>query len=184
MYKLVEYSEDLDLKPLYKTALLEKALNNTSKQVMIDCFKNEKEFGAFVLYYNDVPMGFSAYHSLDIMGDRCYRICARNYVHNTANNTDSLHSPRKLMQEHQNVTAQFYIPKFIETLPESRLFITTNHSLVAKQRQVHSIYMPTLEKMGLVNKVAEVEYRGHDQTFWEVSSQDFLDSLNKYPRWA
>jgi hypothetical protein len=183
-YKLIEYTDDLDLKEFYETAALDGAMNNISKQVMVDCFRNEREFKGFVLLQDDKPVGFSAYHSLDLMGQNCYRICARNYVHARARNLESLSNGKRIMSEHQNTTAQFFIPKFIELLGDTnRLFITTNRSFIASQRAVHTLYMPTLQKLGLAQMIAEEEYRGHYQTFWQINSQEFMSHLNNYPRW-
>ena len=184
-FKLVEYSDELDLKEFYQNALNEGAMNNTSKQVMVDCFKHENFFKGFVLYQDDKPVGFSACHSFDLMGEQCYRICARNYVSGKYRNLSSLSSVREIMEQHQNTTAQFFIPKFLEVLGDKcKMFITTNRSFVAKQRAVHSIYMPTLVKIGLAEKVAEdVEYRGHDQTIWLVDAIKLVKDLDNYPRW-
>lgn len=183
-FNLIKYTPELDLKQFYNTCLNEGSLNNSSQKLMVDCFNNESVFGAYVLQQDNVSVGFSAYHSLDIMGTNCYRICARNYVLGTARKLTSLSSVREIMVQHQNTTAQFFIPQFINDLGlESNLFITTNNSFMAKQRAVHNVYMPTLVKIGLAERIDDVDYRGHIQTFWRINSQKFLEDLCKYPRW-
>ena len=42
MYKLINYSDDLDLNSFYANALKRGFVNNSSKKTMIDCFANEK----------------------------------------------------------------------------------------------------------------------------------------------
>ena len=80
MYKLVKYTDDLDLSEFYKTCSERGLVNNSSRKNMIDCFNNEREFNCWILYYNDIIVGSVASHSFDIMGVNSYRIAARTCV--------------------------------------------------------------------------------------------------------
>jgi len=183
MLRTIEYTDDLDLTDFYLGARTRGYENNANKSIMIDSLKKEWDYKIWILYYNDVAVGCTATHSLDILPN-AYRICARTCaftdllpVHNvrTTNN----------IRNHQHVTAQFYIPQCIEYCPiESDLYITTHASEVASQRQVHTIFCPTLEKIGCLEKTHELEYRGHIQTFWKLNKIEFMRQLNSYPRWS
>ena len=184
MYKLINYSDDLDLNSFYANALKRGFVNNSSKKTMIDCFANERDWHVWILYQNDEAIGSVATHSLDVIGPNAYRICARTCSFAEARPRHALITINRLINEHQNLTAQFFIPACIEYCPsDSDLYITSNESKVASQRQVHTIYCPTLEKSGVLTKTHELEYRGHVQSFWKLNKELFLEQLNSYPRW-
>jgi hypothetical protein len=87
-------------------------------------------------------------------------------------------------QQHQNITAQFFIPKCIEWAGRDKnLYITSHPSDVGTQRLVHNIYCPALEKIGTLTKEAEIDYRGHTQTFWKLNVDVFYQQLDRLPRW-
>lgn len=188
-YKIVPWSEDLDLTEFYKQAEQRGFNNNSSQNALVDCFKNEREKQVWVLYHNDVAVGSVAAHSFDdVMGPNTYRIAARTCVftdllvnsgpYGTALRTISV------ITKHQNPTAQFLIPACIEWAPKgSRLFITSNESKVGTQRRVHNIFGPALERQGTMKKIKDVHYRGTDQTVWEFFPDVFWEQINELPRW-
>ena len=77
MYKLVEWNENLDLKDFYLKAKIRGFENNCSQKVMIDCFRNEREWNAWILYQNDEAVGSVAAHSFDEFLPGSYRILTR-----------------------------------------------------------------------------------------------------------
>lgn len=183
-YKIVEFSDDLDLDDFYAEAKRRGFTNNSSKKAMIDCFKNEREWNAWILYENDRAIGSVAAHSFDdVMGPGSYRILTRVCTFGEARPKHGLITAKKLVAEHQNLTDQFLLPKCIEWAGEENLYVTSNESKVASQRLVHSIYFPTLAKIGIANKVKDVHYRGIKQTVWQINAEAFLENLSKYPRW-
>jgi hypothetical protein len=184
-YKLVPWSEDLDLSDFYAAAAAKGFANNSSQRVMVDCFRNEREWQVWILYNGDRAVGSVAAHSLDCL-PYAYRICARTCVL-----TDQLNGTysnalrtRSVITEHQNPTSQFFIPACIAWAGlDKDLYITTHPSEVASQRRVHTIFGPLLEKKGLLEVAHIMEYRGHDQHFWRLDSRRFLEELDFYGRW-
>lgn len=187
MFSIKVWSPDLDLSSFYENARKKGFVNNSTKQMLVDSFNNEKEKCVWILYYNDDPIGSVAAHSFDdVMGPNTYRIAARTCVF-----TDKLPGvygknlrTKSVIIENQNPTAQFLIPVCIEWAPKnSRLFITSNESTVGTQRRVHNIFGPLMEKQGMMKRIKDVFYRGHEQTVWELFPDKFYEVLNKYPRW-
>lgn len=149
---------------------------------MIDTFKKEKEWNAWILYKNSDAIGSVVAHSFDeVMGTNTYRVLVRTCTFGEHGNK-SLIKPKKLIAEHQNLTDQFLLPVCLEW-SKGRTFATSNDSKVASQRLVHKYYFPTLEKMGIVKNIKDVFYRNTNQTVWEIFPEKFLENLNKYPRW-
>lgn len=187
MFKLIKWTPLLDLTDFYKEAESRGFVNNSNQQAMVDCFRNEREWAAWILYQDDCAVGSVAAHSFDnVMGTNSYRIAARtcvftdkiNGTYGTALRTISV------ITKHQNPTAQFFIPACIEWAPAgSRLFITSNQSIVGTQQRVHNIFGPALERQGIMKRIKDVDYRGLLQTVWEVNPDEFLENLSKYPRW-
>lgn len=187
MFKVIPWSEELELDEFYKDADRRGFKNNSSQKALVDCFKNEREKQVWILYFNDEPVGSVAAHSFDdVMGPNSYRIAARTCVF-----TDKLSGAYgsalrtiSVITKHQNPTAQFLIPTCIEWAPKgSNLYITSNESLVGTQRRVHNIFGPALERQGTMKRVKEVFYRGTEQTVWQLFPDKFLAELSKYPRW-
>ena len=54
MYKVVEWSNNLDLTNFYSEATRRGFVNNASQKAMIDCFRNEREWNAWILYNGDL----------------------------------------------------------------------------------------------------------------------------------
>jgi len=183
MYTVVEWSEDLNLDEFYKEALDKGFINNSSQKLMIDCFRNEPEWKAWILYQNGKAVGSVAAHSFRVMGPNAYRVLARTCTFGTARQNSGLVTPKRLIAEHQNLTDQFLLPTCIKWA-KGDLYATSNESKVASQRLVHRHYFPTLEKLGIVERVCEMNYRNTDQTMWRIYPDKFLTNLERYPRWV
>jgi hypothetical protein len=183
MYKIVPWTADLDLTEFYATAASKGFVNNASQQMLVDCFRNEREKQVWILYYNNLAVGSVAAHSFDEMGDNCYRIAVRTCVFTDHLPTTTLRTRNQIVT-HQHVTAQFLIPVCIEWAPaNARLFITSNESDVGTQRLVHRIFGPAMQATGQMERVAQMLYRGTEQTVWQLYPNKFLEELGKYPRW-
>ena len=179
MYSIKPWTTELDLSDFYAEASAKGFVNNSSQTAMIDCFRNEDRWGAWILYYNDITVGSVAAHSID----EGVRICARTCVLTHLLPTNTLRT-RNQITTHQHITAQFFIPKCIEWVNgKSNMYITTHPSNVGTQRLVHNIYAPSLVKTKVLTKAFDKEYRGHIQTFWKLNPDEFLEQLNSYPRW-
>jgi hypothetical protein len=185
MHTLVEWTPELDLSDFYAEAAHRGFVNNSSQKAMIDCFHNEREWNAWILYEDDRAIGSVAAHSFDDVIPNSYRILTRVCTFAEARQSKGLITPKRLVAEHQNLTDQFLLPKCIEWVAgRGRMFATSNASKEASQRLVHSYYFPTLEKIGVVTKIKDVHYRHTDQTVWEIHADKFFENLVKYPRWT
>jgi hypothetical protein len=184
MYKIIEWNTDLDLTEFYRTASEKGFVNNSSQKTMIDCFRNEREMRAWILYQNDKAVGSVVAHTFDdIMGEKSYRVLARTCTFGTARPNAGLITPQRLIAEHQNLTDQFLLPACISWTGVENIYATSNDSKIASQRLVHRYYFPTLEKLGIVKKVKDIHYRHTDQTLWKIHGDRFLENLKRYPRW-
>ena len=182
MFKVIDYSDDIDLTEFYREAGSRGFVNNSSKKAMIDCFKNEREFKAWLLLKDDKVVGSVCSHSFDdVMGANSYRILARTCVLGEYNPNVGLGTPRRRIAEHQNITDQFLLPACL-SWAKGNVYATSNMSPDAKQRAVHTYYFPTLAKLGIVEKVKEVHYRNTEQTVWQIFPDKFYENLNRYPR--
>ena len=183
MYKIIPWSEDLDLTDFYRLAQSKGFVNNASQQMLVDCFRKEKEWQVWILYYNDVAVGSVAAHSFPEMGEDAYRIAARTCVFTNLLPTNTLRTKNQIVT-HQHATSQFLIPACINWAPKSsRLFITSNENEVGTQRLVHRIFGPAIEATGQMKKIKDIFYRGTNQTVWQLFPDKFYEELNKYPRW-
>lgn len=184
MYKLIPYSDDLDLSEFYAEAESRGFKNNSSKKMLVDCFANEKSWQVWILYYNEKAVGSVAAHSFDeVMGSGSYRIAARTCVFTDRLPTNTLRTKNQIIT-HQHVTSQFLIPICIDWAPKgSRLFITSNENSIGTQRLVHRIFAPAMEASGQMKKIKDVFYRKTWQTVWELFPDRFTEELMKYKRW-
>jgi hypothetical protein len=179
MYKIIPWTPDLDLTEFYSEADRRGFMNNASQKAMVDCFRNEREWCVWILYYNNKAVGSVGAHSID----EGYRICARTCVLSDLLPLNTLRT-RNQIATHQHVTAQFFMPACIEWVDnKGDMYITSHPSELGTQRMVHSIWGPTMEKVGVVSNAFEKIYRGHQQTFWKLNSEVFLEQLNKVNRW-
>lgn len=187
MFKVIPWSENLNLDSFYVEAKKRGFENNAGQQMLVDSFRNEREKQVWILYYNDRAIGSVAAHSFDdVMGENSFRIAARTCVFTDM--IDGVYGAalrtKSVITKNQNPTAQFLIPVCIDWAPKnSRLFITSNESRIGTQKRVHSIFGPLMEKEGMMKKIKDIEYRGHLQTVWELFPDKFYEVLNRYPRW-
>jgi len=188
MFKIVPFCKNLDLAEFYNEAKKRGFENNISEHHIIGCFSNEKEKQAWILYYNNIPVGSVAAHSFDdVMGDGSYRIAARTCVL-----TDKLIDIKygkglrgvSVISKHQNPTAQFLLPACINWVPlDAKLYITSNNNEAGTQKKVHNIFGPVLQKLNIMQPIKEVIYRNTKQTVWSFDQNLFLKQLDNYPRW-
>lgn len=185
MFNMVPWSEDLDLTDFYKGAQLRGFENNSSQKILVDCFRVEREWQVWILYYNSEPIGSVACHTFDHMGENSYRFCARTCVFSDKIPRDkNLPYTLAAIKAHQNVAGQFFIPTCIEWAGRNKqLFITSNNSPVASQRQVHRIYCPALAQTGALEKITDIQYRGELQTAWKLNVDVFYKQLDNFGRW-
>ena len=183
MYRIVPFSDDLDLEEFYIKALARGYKNNSSKFWIKYCFRNEQSSQTWILYYNSNPVGSVVAHTFPEMGPKSYRIAARTCVLTDDIPTPSLRTRNQIIT-HQHATAQFLIPSCIEWAgKENDLYITSNNLESGSQRLVHNIYFPSMAKSGQVTRICELEYRGSMQTVWKLHVDRFYEELNKHPRW-
>lgn len=185
MYKIVPWSKELDLSEFYKECVKKGFINNSSEKLLVECFRNEREWIVWILYYNNIPVGSVASHSFDdVMGPNTYRIAARTCVLSHKLPLNTLRTKNQIIT-HQNITSQFLIPKCIEWAPKnSRLFITSNENSDGTQRLVHRIFCPLIENTGQMKRIKDVFYRGTEQTVWELYPNKFLKELENNIRWT
>lgn len=184
MLKLHEWSENLDLSYFYEEARRRGFENNSSQKRMIDTFKKEKEWKAWILYNDARAIASVVAHSFDdIMGPGSYRILARTCVLEGVRKNGGLMTARTAIAQHQNITDQFLIPACLNW-SKGESYSTSNNSPVASQRMVHKYYFPILEEIGIVENVGEVYYRNTIQTVWKIHKDKFFNSLEKYPKWT
>jgi hypothetical protein len=186
LYKLVQWSNQLNLAEFYSESQSRGFENNASQRVMIDCFKNESQWNAWVLYHDTKAVGSSVAHSLPMLGKHAYRICARTCVlTNLLSGTygNALRT-KTVITKHQNPTSQFFIPAQIAWAgANADLYISTNLSEVASQRSVNNTFAKLLEKTGVLKLATTEEYRGHIQNFWKLNTDLFLEQLNQAGVW-
>lgn len=184
MYKMIPWTDNLNLTEFYNKALKRGFKNNSSKAALVDCFNDEEEKQIWILYQHETAIGSVAAHSLKLLGDNAYRICARTCTLSESRTGMGLITARKLILHHQNYTHQFFIPACIEWAGRDKdLYISSHSSEHASHRLVHNIYCPLLASAGILKKTKEEKYRGEIQTFWKLNVKNFLESLNQYPRW-
>ena len=182
MYITKQWSPELDLVDFYAEASRRGFANNSSQKVMIDCFNNEQEKSAWILYKYDKAIGSVAAHSFPEMGNNSYRVLARTCVLEGTRNNGGLMTLKTAIAQHQNLTSQFLLPVCL-SWAKGDVYATSNQSKVASQRLVHEHYFPTLEKLGIVKFKCVLDYRGHTQTVWQIFPDKFLSDLENYKKW-
>jgi len=179
-FKIIPYSEDLDLTEFYQTAKSKGYENNSSKKILIDSISKERDWQVWFLTYNDKIVGSTGAHTFDEMGENSYRILCRTCVFTDAVPIPHMRTKVGIM-EHKNITAQHFIPKCIEWAGENNnLYITSNDSEGGSQKAVHKVYMPLLAKLKQVEKIKDLPYRGHTQTVWKLNVKNFKRSFKKW----
>jgi len=183
MYKLIPYSDDLDLSEFYATAKERGFDNNADKHMLVETIAKEDEWQVWMLLYNNKIVGSTAAHSFPEMGTNSYRIAVR-----TCAFTDMMHITRARTRqgvvEHQHVSPQYFMTAGIEYFgKENNFFITSNGNAVGTQRRVHRTWAPLLQREGTLSKECDLHYRGTDQTVWRVNVDKFYEDLDRYGRW-
>lgn len=184
LYKLVEWTPELDLTEFYAEAGRRGFVNNASQQMLVDSLTKEDQWNVWILYYNEQAVGSVGAHSLSEIGPNAYRICTRTCVFTNLLPYQQLRSLKYTCQQHQNITAQFFIPACINWAGEDKiLYITSHPSDVGTQQLVHNIYCPALAETRALTQSFTKFYRGHTQTFWRLNVPIFWQQLNALPRW-
>jgi len=183
MYELIPYEPGLDLQEFYTLAEQRGFTNNSTHKQLIENISYEPEWRVWFLKYCGRIVGSTAAHSMSEMGEGAYRIAAR-----TCSFSDLLPHARLRtitgIVEHQNHSAQFYLPAGIDYFGKDKQFyITSNEKDTGTQRLVHRIWAPALVRTGALEKATEMEYRGAWQTVWRVNVEMFYDQLDLYGRW-
>jgi len=182
-YKMEVWTPSTDLAEFYTECGKRGFVNNASQSALIDTFRKERDFQAWILFYNNQPVGSVVAHTLDVFNEPSFRICARTCVLTDKTDRSMVRTIRQI-QQHQNHTAQFFIPACIEWAgKESDMYITSCSQDVASQRLVHQIFMPALNNQGTVDFVGDIVYRNQKQSFWKLNVDNFYQQLNSYPRW-
>lgn len=183
MYKLIPYSDDLDLSEFYATAKERGFDNNADKHMLVETIAKEDEWQVWLLLYDNKIVGSTAAHSFPEMGANSYRIAVR-----TCAFTDMMpirHArTRQGVVEHKHVSPQFFMTAGIEYFGKSNnFFITSNGNAAGTQRRVHRTWAPLLQREGTLSKECDLHYRGTDQTVWRVNVDKFYEDLDRYGRW-
>lgn len=189
MYKLVTWTPDIDLKmsAFYAEAARRGFENNASRKMLVESIAKSNRWCVWVLYCNDRIVGTAAAHSLPELGENAYRICARTCV--LTDLLDGVYGralrTKSVITEHQNPTAQFFMPAQIAWAGEdANLYISTNSSKVASQQSVNTTFAKLLENTNVLSLATTMDYRGHEQKFWKLNTKLFLVQLNNKPRWS
>lgn len=183
MYKLIPYSDSLDLQEFYATAKERGFVNNADKHMLVETIAKEDEWQVWMLLYNNKIVGSTAAHSFPEMGPNSYRIAVR-----TCAFTDMMHithaRTRQGLIEHKHVSPQYFMTAGIDYFgKENNFFITSNGNAAGTQRRVHRTWAPLLQREGTLSKECDLHYRGTDQTVWRVNVEKFYADLDKYGRW-
>ena len=183
MYKLIPYSDDLDLSEFYATAKERGFDNNADKHMLVETIAKEDEWQVWLLLYDNKIVGSTAAHSFPEMGANSYRIAVR-----TCAFTDMMpirHArTRQGVVVHKHVSPQFFMTAGIEYFGKSNnFFITSNGNAAGTQRRVHRTWAPLLQREGTLSKECDLHYRGTDQTVWRVNVDKFYEDLDRYGRW-
>jgi len=180
---MVQWTPDLDLAEFYAIAESKGFVNNASQKMLVDSLAKEQEWCVWILYYNNRAIGSVGAHSFPEMGPNAYRIAVRTCVFTDQLPMTTLRTRNQIVT-HQHATSQFLIPACIQWAPKgSNLYITSNESSVGTQRLVHRIFGPAMEATGQMKRIAEMNYRGTNQTIWQLYPDKFYEELAKYPRW-
>ena len=184
-FKLVPYSNDLNLETFYQTANQKGFVNNSTKKMLVDSLSQEDRYQVWMLLWNDKVIGSTAAHSFPEMGPDSYRIACRICTF-----TDELPKEyqvvrtRDTIRNHQTTTQQFFQPAGIRWAGENKnYYVTTNENAEGTQRLVHSIVAPTLESVGVYTRVKDMDYRGTLQTVWRVNADVYFKQLEQVKQW-
>ena len=100
-YKLIPFSDDLDLSEFYQTAKERGFVNNADRHMLVETIAKEDEWQVWMLLYNNKIVGSTAAHSFPEMGPDSYRIAVRTCaftdmmpIHRVRTVTGIIESPR------------------------------------------------------------------------------------------
>lgn len=183
-YRLIPYSENLDLSEFYAECDRRGFQNNSSQRAMFDCFRNEREWAGWLLEYNQEIVGGVCAHSFDdVMGAGSYRLLTRTVVFSDRCHRQ-VHSVRGFIHQHQSVASQIYIPAAIAWAGTGkRFFATSNNNQIGDQQRVNRVWFPKNAQQGTFKNAGEIHYRGWDQTVWELNLDTYYQQLRDCPKW-
>ena len=184
-FKLIRYSDNLDLTEFYKTAEQKGFVNNSSKKMLVDSLSNEDRYMVWLLTYKTKIIGSTAAHSFPEMGPDSYRIACRICTFTDALPKEyQMVRTRETIRTHQTTTQQFFQPAGIMWAGFNKnYYVTTNENAEGTQRLVHSIVAPTLESTGVYTKIKELDYRGTRQTVWRINADVYFKQLYDVKQW-
>ena len=184
-FKLIRYSDNLDLTEFYKTAEQKGFVNNSSKKMLVDSLSNEDRYMVWLLTYKTKIIGSTAAHSFPEMGPDSYRIACRICTFTDALPKEyQMVRTRETIRTHQTTTQQFFQPAGIMWAGFNKnYYVTTNENAEGTQRLVHSIVAPTLESTGVYTRIKELDYRGTRQTVWRVNADVYFKQLYDVKQW-
>lgn len=181
MYKIIPYNDELDLSEFYAEAEARGLVNNSTKQMLVDSFRNEPEKQIFICYYDNKPVGSVVAHSFNEFKEGSYRILARTCIlsHKTPfRRVGTLEAFKK----HQHVTARFFLPACVEWCGvDSDMYITTHPEPTGQMKSVHKLITGVWQKSGLIEYSGDFEYRGSMQSVWKLNATKFMNELDLYP---
>jgi hypothetical protein len=177
-YKIVPWSSDLDLSTFYQTALDKGYFNNASQEKLVDCFRNEREWQVWILYYNDIAVGSVAAHSFDEMGYNCYRIAARTCLFTDHLPPSGLRTIKQ-WAKFQHPVGKYLIKQCIDWAPaDANLYTTTViANAFGSQDIFHSVADKVLSRQGVFEKACDMTYRNTEQTIWKIDRTRMLDLI-------
>ena len=184
-FKLVPYSDKLNLETFYHTADQKGFVNNSTKKMLVDSLSKEDRYQVWMLLWNGKVIGPTAAHSFPEMGPDSYRIACRICTFtNELPKEYQMVRTRETIKTHQTTTQQFFQPAGIMWAGFNKnYYVTTNENAEGTQRLVHSIVAPTLESTGVYTKVKELNYRGTQQTVWRVNADVYFKQLQQVKAW-
>lgn len=182
-YRLIPYSDDIDLTAFYQEATARGFHNNVNKAILVDSIAKERLWRVWILYHHDEIVGTTAAHSFDEMGENSFRIAVRTCAFTDRMPIKRLRT-RTGVVEHQHVSPQFFMTAGIDWAgKEKNFYITSNANNWGTQEKVNRTWAPILAKTGCLENAGQLHYRGVDQTVWRVNVPVFYDQLEKYGRW-
>ena len=184
-FKLIPYSDTLDLTEFYTIASVKGFVNNESKRKLLDSLAKEDRFQDWMLMWDERIIGCTAAHSFPEMGPDSYRIACRicTFTDQLPKEYQGLRGTDTI-RNHQTTTQQFFQPAGIKWAgPNKNYYVTTNENAEGSQRLVHKIVAPTLEETGVYTKETELEYRGTRQTVWRVNADIYFKQLKTVKQW-
>lgn len=183
MYELKEWNEHLDLSFFYGECEKLGYLNNHNQKVLVDGLLRERWAKIFILYYNRMPIGSVAAHTLDIdeLEPNAVRIAARMCI--LSHMPGEKKSLTVFANPYNHPIQQFLFPACIKAAGlGTPMYITTNDDTIGNQQKVHNVWAKLALKFGMIDKCKKINYRGHDQSFWKFNDRKFIDEL-KTRRW-